>query len=168
MNVPQRVHLCEVGPRDGLQNEATNVATSDKVRYIGMLAQAGFGDIEVTSFVSPKAVPQLADAEDVFTRLPPVAGCRYIVLVPNDRGLNRALAAGARAIAVFTAASDTFTQRNIGMTIEESLAAFASVVKRAKADDVWVRASISTSFGCPSRAASHPRRSCASPNVCWH
>lgn len=149
MKFPKRVQLCEVGPRDGLQNEAVNVATADKVRYIGMLADAGFGDIEVTSFVSPKAVPQLADAEDVFAGLTPVAGCRYIVLVPNERGLNRALAAGARAIAVFTAASDTFTQRNIGMTIEASLAAFAPVVKRAKADGVWVRASVSTAFGCP-------------------
>ena len=147
--LPARVKLCEVGPRDGLQNEALPVETADKVRYIELLLDAGFSDIEVTSFVSPKAVPQLADAEDVYRRIPHAPGRRLIALVPNERGFARALAAGVRAIAVFTAASDTFTQRNIGMTIDESLGTFAPLVARAKAANVWVRASISTSFGCP-------------------
>ncbi len=146
---PGRVTLCEVGPRDGLQNEAVNVSTADKVRYIALLAAAGFSNIETTSFVSPKAVPQLADAEAVCAQLAPAPGCRYIALVPNERGLDRALAAGVRAIAVFTAASDTFTRRNIGMSIDASLATFAAVVKRAKDAQMYVRASISTSFGCP-------------------
>ncbi len=150
---PKRVTICEVGPRDGLQNEAVTVRTDDKVRYIDLLVAAGFSNIEVTSFVSPKAVPQLADAEAVFTQLIQVPACRYIVLVPNERGLERALAAGARAIAVFTAATDSFTHRNIGMTIDESLAAFEVVIKRAKADGVYVRASISTAFGCPFEGA---------------
>lgn len=146
---PKRVTICEVGPRDGLQNEVLTVATADKVQYIELLAAAGFFDIEITSFVSPKAVPQLADAEDVCARLAPVAGCRYIALVPNARGLQRAQAAGVRAIAIFTAASDAFAQRNIGRTIAESLTAFAAIVRAAKADGMYVRASISTSFGCP-------------------
>src|SRR5471030_401483 len=131
--LPKRVKLCEVGPRDGLQNEKTTVAVADKIRYINLLVEAGFEDIEVTSFVNPKVVPQLADAEDVFAGFEHRPGRRYIVLTPNDRGLDRALAAGAKAIAVFTAATDSFAQRNIGMTIDESIDTFAAVVKRAKA-----------------------------------
>ncbi|GAC1583589.1 MAG: hydroxymethylglutaryl-CoA lyase [Candidatus Velthaea sp.] len=147
--LPKHVKICEVGPRDGLQNEKITVSADDKIRYIDMLIDAGFEDLEVTSFVSPKAVPQLADADDVFTRFNHVPGRRYIVLVPNERGLDRALAAGVREIAVFTAASDTFTQKNIGMTIDRSIETFASVVKRAKAEGIWVRASVSVAFGCP-------------------
>ena len=150
---PKRVTICEVGPRDGLQNEAVTVRTDDKVRYIDLLVAAGFSNIEVTSFVSPKAVPQLADAEAVFTQLIQYRPAGISSCVPNERGLERALAAGARAIAVFTAATDSFTHRNIGMTIDESLAAFEVVIKRAKADGVYVRASISTAFGCPFEGA---------------
>ena len=149
IRLPKHVKICEVGPRDGLQNEAVNICTADKVRYIDMLIDAGFQDIEVTSFVSPKAVPQLADAEEVFAGFARFPGRRYIALVPNERGLSRALAAGVRAIAVFTAASDSFTRRNIGMTIEESLTEFAPLIKRAKAEGMYVRASVSTAFGCP-------------------
>jgi isopropylmalate/homocitrate/citramalate synthase len=147
--LPARVTICEVGPRDGLQNEAARVSSADKVRYIEMLAAAGFTAIEIASFVSPKAVPQLADAEEVCARLTRVPGCRFIALVPNERGLERALAAKVEAIGVFTAASESFTKRNIGMTIDESLAAFGPIVKRAKAEGLYVRASISTAFGCP-------------------
>jgi isopropylmalate/homocitrate/citramalate synthase len=147
--LPERVTICEVGPRDGLQNEAVNVPTSDKIRFVELLAAAGFADIEVTSFVSPKAVPQLADAEAVMAGLTVVPHCRYIALVPNARGLDRALAAGLSGIGVFTAASDTFTQRNIGMSIAQSLATFAPLIERAKAHSTYVRASISTAFGCP-------------------
>jgi hydroxymethylglutaryl-CoA lyase len=146
---PQRVTICEVGPRDGLQNEAVSVRTDDKVRYIDLLAAAGCSNIEVTSFVNPKAVPQLADAEAVWARLAVFPGCRYIALVANERGLERAFAAGVRAIGLFTAASDAFTQRNIGMSVDESLTAFAPLAARAKADGMYVRASISTAFGCP-------------------
>jgi hydroxymethylglutaryl-CoA lyase len=147
-SVPARVTVCEVGPRDGLQNERTPVATADKIRYIDLLMDAGFAEIEVTSFVNPKAVPQLADAEQVYAGISPSRG-RRIALVPNERGLDRALAAGLESIAVFTAASDAFAQRNIGMSIDESLATFARVIARAKTHGLWVRASISTAFGCP-------------------
>jgi len=147
-SVPARVTVCEVGPRDGLQNERTPVSTADKIRYIDLLTAAGFAEIEVTSFVNPKAVPQLADAEQVYAGIGPARG-RRIALVPNERGLDRALAAGLESIAVFTAASDAFAQRNIGMSIDTSLATFARVIERAKAHGIWVRASISTAFGCP-------------------
>jgi len=147
-SVPSHVTVCEVGPRDGLQNERTPMPTADKIRYIDLLMAAGFPEIEVTSFVNPKAVPQLADAESVYAGIGPSRG-RRIALVPNDRGLDRALAAGLESIAVFTAASDAFAQRNIGMSIDESVATFARVIARAKAHGIWVRASISTAFGCP-------------------
>jgi hydroxymethylglutaryl-CoA lyase len=152
-HVPAGVTICEVGPRDGLQNEAVSVSSADKVRYIELLAAAGFRAIEIASFVSPKAVPQLADAEDVCAHVARFPGCRFIALVPNERGLNRALAAGIDAIGVFTAASDSFAQRNIGMTIEQSLATITPVVQRAKAAGLYVRASISTAFGCPFEGA---------------
>jgi hydroxymethylglutaryl-CoA lyase len=153
LRLPATVTICEVGPRDGLQNEAVAVSSDDKVRYIEMLAGAGFRSIEIASFVSPKAVPQLADAEAVVAQVTRAPDCRFIALVPNERGLDRALAAGIDAIGVFTAASDSFTKRNIGMTIEESLATFAPLVKRAKAAGLYVRASISTAFGCPFEGA---------------
>jgi hydroxymethylglutaryl-CoA lyase len=153
LRLPATVTICEVGPRDGLQNEALAVSSEAKVRYIEMLAAAGFRSIEIASFVSPKAVPQLADAEAVVAQVTRVPGCRFIALVPNERGLNRALATGIDAIGVFTAASDSFTTRNIGMTIEQSLATFAPLVKRAKAEGLYVRASISTAFGCPFEGA---------------
>lgn len=146
---PARVTICEVGPRDGLQNEALTVPAADKVRYIELLADAGITAIEATSFVSPAAVPQLADADTVFPAIRKRPGVRYIALVPNERGLDRAVAAGVREIAVFTAASESFAQRNIRMSIETSLAAFAGVIARAHAHGMRVRASVSTAFGCP-------------------
>jgi isopropylmalate/homocitrate/citramalate synthase len=147
--VPARVRVVEVGPRDGLQNEAVTVPTSDKVRFVEMLAEAGFADIEVSSFVSPQRVPQLADAAEVFASLSTRPSVRYSALVPNAKGLERALAAGVRAIALFTAASETFTQRNIGMTIAGSLEVFRALLPAARAHDLWVRAYISTAFVCP-------------------
>src|SRR5579871_4634239 len=108
--IPKRVRIVEVGPRDGLQNEAIVVSTEDKVGFVELLADAGFADIEVSSFVSPKLVPQLADASDVFARLAPRRAMRYSALVPNEKGLERAHTAGVRAIALFTSASETFTQ----------------------------------------------------------
>jgi isopropylmalate/homocitrate/citramalate synthase len=138
-----------MGPRDGLQNEGAIISTDDKVRYIDLLSQTGLRWIEATSFVSPKAIPQLADASDVFARIRKPRGVRYPVLVPNLKGYARARAAGADAIAVFTAASERFTKRNINMTIGESLATFADVVRSAKNDGCWVRGYISTAFGSP-------------------
>jgi len=150
---PKRVTICEVGPRDGLQNEAQTVSAADKVRYVEMLVDAGVRAIEVTSFVSPIAVPQMADADEVFPAIRKRDGVRYITLVPNQRGLDRAMAAGVREIAVFTAASDTFAQRNIRMSIEDSLNVFRIVIARAHADGIAVRASVSTAFGCPFEGA---------------
>ena len=148
-SAPARVTLCEVGPRDGLQNEATPISTDDKVRFCDLLSDAGVPILEATSFVSPKAVPQMADAAEVFARIRKDAGRTYLVLVPNERGLDRAMAAGVRAVAVFTAASEAFAAANIRMTIDESIGTFANVVKRAKAEGMWVRGAISTAFGCP-------------------
>jgi hydroxymethylglutaryl-CoA lyase len=149
MSLPKAVKLVEMGPRDGLQNERALVPTEAKIRYIDLLSETGLRWIEATSFVSPKAIPQLADASDVFTRIRKAPGVRYPVLVPNVKGYERAKSAGADAIAVFTAASETFTKRNINMTIRESIAAFADVVAAAKRDGLWVRGYISTAFGSP-------------------
>lgn len=143
------VRIYEVGPRDGLQNEAGVIATDDKRRFIELLAAAGIDEIEATSFVSPRAIPQLADADELLPSLPRRPGLRYPVLVPNERGMDRAEAAGADALAVFTAATDTFTERNIGMTVAASLEAFRPVLRRAEALGWWRRAYVSTAFGCP-------------------
>jgi hydroxymethylglutaryl-CoA lyase len=149
MMLPKSVMVFEMGARDGLQNEDALISTDDKVRFIDLLSDTGLQWIEATSFVSPKAIPQLADAADVFTRIRKAPGVRYPVLVPNLKGYERARAAGADAIAVFTAASERFTKRNINMTIDESLATFAEVVRAAKRDGVWVRGYVSTAFGSP-------------------
>src|SRR5262245_1610495 len=143
------VTIVEVGPRDGLQNEARTVPTAAKIAFIEALAAAGLPVVEATSFVSPRAIPQLADADDVFPRVHRQPGVRYPVLVPNVRGLERAEAAGVDAVAVFTAASEAFTQHNIGMSIDESLAAFAPVLERASSHGWWRRGYVSTAFGCP-------------------
>jgi hydroxymethylglutaryl-CoA lyase len=148
-SLPKRVTIVEVGPRDGLQNERALIPTPQKVRFINALSDAGLPVIEATSFVSPKAIPQLSDADEVVRSIARRTGVRYPVLVPNERGLERALAAGADEIAVFTAASETFNRHNINASIAESLARFAPVVSRAKREAVRVRAYISTSFGCP-------------------
>jgi hydroxymethylglutaryl-CoA lyase len=153
----RHVRVYEVGPRDGLQNEATPLAVADKLRYLALLADAGLREIEATSFVSPRAIPQLADADEVMAQLPRRPGVRYPVLVPNDRGLVRAEAAGVDAIAVFTAATDAFTTANIGMTIDASLAAFAPVLARAGELGWWRRAYVSTAFGCPYTGRVDPR-----------
>ena len=126
--LPGHVRIYEVGPRDGLQNESLPISTEAKAEYIRLLADAGLTEIEATSFVSPKAIPQLADADALMARLPARDRIRYPVLVPNERGMDRAIAAGADSLAVFTAASDAFTQRNIGMTIDKSLLAFKPVL----------------------------------------
>ena len=146
---PARVTVVEVGPRDGLQNEAAIVPTAAKVQFIEMLAAAGLPVVEATSFVHPAAVPQLADADQVLPAIARRPGVRYPVLVPNMRGMERAIAAGADAVAVFTAASEAFSQANIRMTIAESLEAFAPVLAAARAAGMWTRGYVSTAFGCP-------------------
>ena len=147
--MPDPVRIYEVGPRDGLQNEASIMPTAAKARFIELLAHAGLKDIEATSFVSPRAIPQLADAKELLATLNRRPGVRYPVLVPNVRGLERAEAAGVDAIAVFTAATDAFTEHNIGMTVEESLTAFEPVLARAGELGWWRRGYVSTAFGCP-------------------
>ncbi|HWP63111.1 MAG TPA: hydroxymethylglutaryl-CoA lyase [Candidatus Binatia bacterium] len=141
--------MYEVGPRDGLQNEARPVPTETKRRYVELLLAAGLREVEVTSFVSPRAIPQLADAEALCAVLERPAGIRFVALVPNLRGLERAERAGLDAIAVFTAATDAFAEHNIRMTVAESLAVFGSVVAGARERGWWVRGYVSTAFGCP-------------------
>ena len=156
--MPDRVRIYEVGPRDGLQNEAAPIDTRAKLRYIELLAAAGLREIEATSFVSPRAIPQLADADELLRALPKQKGVRHAVLVPNLRGLERAEAAGADAIGVFTATTDAFTQHNIGMTVDESLATFGPVLARAGGLHWWRRAYVSTAFGCPYTGRVAPER----------
>lgn len=145
----QRVTVVEVGPRDGLQNEAVILPADTKVAFVDALSAAGLAVIEATAFVSPKAIPQLADGENVFRRIAKRPGVRYPVLVPNEKGLDRALAAGVREIAVFTAASETFNRRNINASIDESFARFAPVLARAQAAGMRARGYVSCAFGCP-------------------
>jgi isopropylmalate/homocitrate/citramalate synthase len=152
----EHVRIYEVGPRDGLQNEARPIPLATKLRYLELLADAGLREIETTSFVAPTAIPQLADADELMAALPRRPGVRYPVLVPNLRGLARAEAAGADAIAVFTAATDAFTTRNIGMTVAQSLEAFAPVLARAGELGWWRRGYVSTAFGCPYTGAVAP------------
>jgi len=147
--MPTSVTVVEVGPRDGLQNEPVAVSADAKVAFVEALAAAGLRVVEATSFVAPSAIPQLADADEVFPRIRRREGVRYPVLVPNVRGMERAEAAGAEAVAVFTAASETFTRRNIGMSIAGSLEAFRPVLERASELGWWRRGYVSTAFGCP-------------------
>ena len=149
MTQPSAVRIVEVGPRDGLQNEKTPIATADKIALIDRLSATGLRSIEATSFVSPKWVPQLADAADVFAGIARRPGVRYPVLVPNEQGYERARAVGADEIAVFTAASEAFNRTNINAGIDESLQRFAPVLARARADGVAVRGYVSTVLGCP-------------------
>ncbi len=146
---PERVKIVEVGPRDGLQNEHTPVSTERKVAFIRKLVEAGLKHVEATSFVHPQAVPQLADAAEVVAALPEAEGVEYAALVPNERGLERALAAGVRRVAVFTAASESFVQKNIRMSIAESLALFGGMIRTALSAGVSVRGYVSTCFVCP-------------------
>lgn len=143
------IKIVEVGPRDGLQSEPYTIPTSIKVALIERLADAGLTVIETTSFVSDKAVPQLSDAEAVYAELTQRPGVDYPALVPNERGYERAKAAGIKHIAIFTAASEAFNQHNINCSIEESMHRFRPVIERARADGVSVRGYVSTVMGCP-------------------
>ncbi|MGH2501608.1 MAG: hydroxymethylglutaryl-CoA lyase [Ktedonobacterales bacterium] len=154
--LPARVTVVEVGPRDGLQNEKGVIATADKITFINLLAEAGFSVIEATSFVSPKAIPQLADATEVMAALAPRPGLRYTALVPNAKGMRRALDAGLREVAVFTGASETFVQHNINTSIAGSIELFRPVMEMAREAGVRVRGYISTAFGCPYEGAVAP------------
>ncbi|MBB5014294.1 hydroxymethylglutaryl-CoA lyase [Rehaibacterium terrae] len=147
--LPAAVRIVEVGPRDGLQNEKTLVPTADKIALIDRLSATGLRTIEATSFVSPKWVPQLADAAEVYAGIRKQPGVSYPVLVPNLQGYQRARAVGVTEIAVFTAASEAFNRKNINASIEESIARFEPVLEQARADGVKVRGYVSTVLGCP-------------------
>ena len=149
MSRPARVTIVEVGPRDGLQNELQSVTTSDKAGFVDRLSAAGLPVIEVSAFVSPRWVPLMADAADVFATIARRDGIRYTALVPNLAGLERAHSAGVAEVAVFAAASETFSRRNINQSIAESLDTYRAVCSRASVLDMGVRGYVSTAFGCP-------------------
>lgn len=157
-HLPPTVRVVEVGPRDGLQNEKALVPTAQKIQFIEMLAHAGLPVVEATSFVSPRAIPQLSDAAEVMSGLTRLPTTEYPVLVPNVKGMERALAAGVRSIAVFTAASESFTRHNINASIAESLANFRPVAEMARQNAIPVRGYISTVFGCPYEGKVDPRQ----------
>jgi hydroxymethylglutaryl-CoA lyase len=149
MSTPAAIRIVEVGARDGLQNEKTIVPATTKIELIDRLSATGLRTIEATSFVSPKWVPQLADAAEVFAGIAKKPGVAYPVLVPNLQGYERAREVGAREVAIFTAASEAFNRKNINASIDESIERFVPVLERAKADEVRVRGYVSTVLGCP-------------------
>jgi len=156
MRLPPRVSIVEVGPRDGLQNEPASISTADKIAFVDRLSSAGHATIEVSAFVSPKWVPQMADAAEVFAGIRRRPGTRYTALVPNLAGLERAIAATVDEIAVFAAASESFSRRNINQGIEESLEGYRAVCLRARQAGLPVRGYVSTAFGCPFEGAVDP------------
>ena len=158
MTPPGRIRIVEVGPRDGLQNEPASVSTSDKIEFVNRLSAAGLLMIEVSAFVSPKWVPQMADASEVFAGINRQPDTKYTALVPNQAGLDRAIAAGVDEVAVFAASSDTFSRRNINQSIDASLASYALVSAQARAAGLRVRGYLSTAFGCPFEGAIAPDR----------
>ena len=158
MNLPQHVRLVEVGPRDGLQNEKQPIEVADKVRLVDDLSAAGLGYIEVGSFVSPKWVPQMAGSAEVFAQIQRKAGVTYAALTPNLKGFEGALEAGVREVAVFAAASEAFSQKNINCSIRESLERFVPVMDAAKANDIRVRGYVSCVLGCPYDGAIDPKQ----------
>jgi hydroxymethylglutaryl-CoA lyase len=158
MRLPERVTVVEVGPRDGLQNEQAPIASADKIAFVDRLSESGHSVIEVSAFVSPKWVPQMADAQQVFAGITRKPGIRYTALVPNRAGLERAIAAGVTEVAIFAAASETFSRRNINQSIDESLATYKMVCDDARAAGVRVRGYLSTCFFCPFEGAIDPAR----------
>jgi hydroxymethylglutaryl-CoA lyase len=156
MTLPGRIRIVEVGPRDGLQNERASVSTSDKIEFVNRLSASGLPVIEVAAFVSPKWVPQMADASEVFAGINRQPDTKYTALVPNQAGLDRAIAAGVEEVAVFAASSETFSRRNINQSIDASLANYALVCAQARAAGLRVRGYLSTAFGCPFEGAIAP------------
>jgi hydroxymethylglutaryl-CoA lyase len=157
-SIPEHAIVVEVGPRDGLQSQTVSLSLDAKVGFIERLNATGLSVIEVGAFVSPKWVPQMAESDEVLRRVKRLPGVRYPVLVPNEVGLDRAMAAGAREIAVFTAASETFNKKNTNAGIGESIERFRPVTKRARDAGIWVRGYVSTCFGCPYEGAVPPEK----------
>lgn len=158
MKLPQHVHIVEVGPRDGLQNEPSSVPTKVKVELIRLLTESGLRSIEATSFVSPRWVPQMSDSAEVMAEIERKAGVSYPVLVPNRKGLQSALVAGAEEIAIFGAASETFLQKNVNCSIAESLERFRVVTSEARQKGVRIRGYVSCVLGCPYEGKIVPER----------
>jgi len=158
MYLPDSVTIVEVGPRDGLQNEAILVPTEQKIELIHRLCQAGLGRIEITSFVHPKAIPQLQDSEEIIRRIERKPGIIYSALVPNERGLERALSAGVEEIALFVSASETHNQKNVKMSISDSLRGFRTIAQRALANGIRMRGYVVTGFGCPYQGRVPPEK----------
>lgn len=157
MNRPNRVAIVEVGPRDGLQSESAAISTDDKISFVDRLSEAGHHTIEVSAFVSPKWIPQMGDATEVFAGIKRRPGTRYTALVPNLTGLGRAVEAKADEVAVFASASETFSRRNINQTVDDSLETYYAVVRRAQEIGLPVRAYVSTAFGCPFEGTVSPQ-----------
>ena len=155
---PARITIVEVGPRDGLQNERVTVSTADKIAFVNLLSAAHLPVIEVSAFVSPRWIPQMADAAEVFAGITRRAGTRYTALVPNLEGLDRALAAAVTEVAIFAATTDTFSRKNINQSVDESLATYKQVCDRALAAGLRVRGYLSTAFGCPYEGNVPPAR----------
>lgn len=149
MKLPESVTIVEVGPRDGLQNEANFVPTEQKIKLIERLSETGLKRIEITSFVHPKAIPQLQDSEEVVKRIKRKQGIIYSTLVPNEKGLERALDAGVEEIGLFVSASETHNQKNVRMSIADSLKGFRSISEKALAHKIRMRGYVVTAFGCP-------------------
>jgi len=154
----EKVTIHEVGPRDGLQNESEVLSTEDKAEFVSQLVASGCSEIEVSSFVRPRWVPQLADAEDLIRRLPVKEGVTFWALVPNRRGMDRALESGIGAVATFMSASETHNEKNVNRTLRESLVALREVIATAKAEGLQVRSYLSTVFGCPYEGDIDPAR----------
>lgn len=158
MRLPARAAIVEVGPRDGLQNESASISTADKIAFVDLLSRSGLRTIEVSAFVSPRWVPQMADAAEVFAGLTRRSSVRYTALVPNLAGLERAQASGVGEVAIFAAASESFSRRNINQGIDESLESYRAVCERAAQTGIRVRAYLSTAFGCPFEGPVDPSR----------
>ncbi|MGG1576176.1 hydroxymethylglutaryl-CoA lyase, partial [Fictibacillus sp. NRS-1165] len=149
MNLPKRVEIIESGPRDGIQNENTFIPTEKKLQLIHALGKTGIRRMEATSFVSPKHVPQMADANRVYRNIDQQPDVQYLVLIPNKKGFERARDAGAKNLALVAGASETFNKKNVRMSVEESLHQLSLVVEEAKSENMFVRFSIATAFHCP-------------------
>ena len=156
--LPKRVRIVEVGPRDGLQNDPRMFSPDARIAFIEELANAGATVIEAASFVSPTAVPQLADSDEVMRRLTRRDGVRYVALVPNERGYERARAVGVNAIALFASATEAFSQANLRASIDDSFERFAPIAKRAKAEGMWLRGYVSVAFACPYSGPTDPSK----------
>ena len=158
VDVPRRVTVCEVGPRDGLQSEHEQIATEAKLRFVNELTAAGVPEIEVSAFVSPKWVPRMADAAELFSRVNRSSGSRLLALIPNEQGYERALAARVDGVRLVVMASEAFQRKNVNRNVDEGMRECEAIAQRARADNLWVSLAIGTSWGCPYEGHVDPAR----------